>query len=179
MVDGDLLIGLREINDSGHSGVARLESDDDGVEVYLYVAEEMAEGAAETAGCRARRSPRPRRRRRGDRGSPGRLTPRQPRKLRPPMPRRPLMPRPRLRRCPSISEISPSVRTRSKSLLADPIIWTNQDGVPHTATAEQREIMQSGAISPGTSFSQIFETPGEFAYFCEFHPEHAGTIIVQ
>ena len=44
VVDGDLLIGLREVNGSGYSGIAKLETDDDGVEVYLYVARELSEG---------------------------------------------------------------------------------------------------------------------------------------
>jgi plastocyanin len=39
--------------------------------------------------------------------------------------------------------------------------------------------MQSGAISPGTSFSQTFDAAGEFPYFCEFHPNMQGSIVVQ
>ena len=58
------------------------------------------------------------------------------------------------------------------------VTWTNRDGVPHTATARERDVLQSGAIAPGTSFSQTFDQAGEFQYFCEFHPNMEGTIVV-
>jgi plastocyanin len=31
----------------------------------------------------------------------------------------------------------------------------------------------------GSSFSQVFSEAGEFGYFCEFHPNMTGTIVVQ
>jgi plastocyanin len=61
----------------------------------------------------------------------------------------------------------------------DTVTWTNQDEVPHTATGEDRNVLQSGTISPGASFSQSFPEAGEFGYFCEFHPNMSGTIVVQ
>ena len=61
----------------------------------------------------------------------------------------------------------------------DTVTWTNQDEVPHTATGEDRNVLQSGTISPGASFSQAFPEAGEFGYFCEFHPNMSGTIVVQ
>jgi plastocyanin len=52
--------------------------------------------------------------------------------------------------------------------------------VPHTATANDRDVLQSGVIAPdGGSFSQTFEAAGEFPYFCEFHPNMEGTIVVE
>jgi plastocyanin len=59
------------------------------------------------------------------------------------------------------------------------ITWTNDDTTPHTATAKDRAILQSGAIAPGTSFTQTFNTPGTYEYFCEFHPNMHGTIVVK
>ncbi len=47
VIDGDLVIGLRELNDSGHHGVAVLEDDDDGTDVTLYLAEEGTDAEAE------------------------------------------------------------------------------------------------------------------------------------
>ncbi len=61
----------------------------------------------------------------------------------------------------------------------DTVTWTNQDEVPHTATGQDRDVLQSGTISPGASFSQVFPEAGEFGYFCEFHPNMTGTIVVQ
>lgn len=62
--------------------------------------------------------------------------------------------------------------------VGDTVTWTNQDGVPHTATGEGGAF-QSGAIAPGDSFGHTFEEAGEFPYFCEFHPGMAGTVVVE
>jgi plastocyanin len=59
------------------------------------------------------------------------------------------------------------------------VTWTNSDTAPHTATAQDREVLQSGTLNPGVSYSQIFDQPGTFDYFCEFHANMKGTIIVQ
>jgi plastocyanin len=59
------------------------------------------------------------------------------------------------------------------------ITWSNNDNVPHTATALDRTVLQSGAIQPGTSFTQTFATAGSYDYFCEFHPNMKGTIVVK
>ena len=40
VIDGDLVIGLRELNGSGTHGVAVLEGDDDGTDVTVYLSEE-------------------------------------------------------------------------------------------------------------------------------------------
>ena len=59
------------------------------------------------------------------------------------------------------------------------VTWTNSDTAPHTATAQDREVLQLGTLNPGDSYSQIFDQPGTFDYFCEFHANMEGTIIVQ
>jgi plastocyanin len=59
------------------------------------------------------------------------------------------------------------------------VTWTNQDNSPHTATAVDRAALQSGLIAFGNSFTQTFDTPGTYDYFCEFHPNMKGTIVVK
>ncbi len=59
------------------------------------------------------------------------------------------------------------------------VTWTNGDAEPHTATARDREVPQSGALKQGESFTETFEQPGTFEYFCEFHPNMKGTLVVQ
>jgi plastocyanin len=59
------------------------------------------------------------------------------------------------------------------------VTWTNNDTVPHTATAKDRDALQSGTLEPGAQFSQTFTTPGTFEYFCEFHANMKGEVIVQ
>jgi plastocyanin len=63
--------------------------------------------------------------------------------------------------------------------MGDTVTWTNDDSVPHTATQKPSGSgFQSGTLSPGDSFSFAFEEAGEFDYFCEFHGNMAGKIIV-
>ncbi len=59
------------------------------------------------------------------------------------------------------------------------ITWTNNDSALHTATAMDREGLQSGTLNQGDSFTQVFDTAGTYEYFCEFHPNMSGTIIVE
>ena len=59
------------------------------------------------------------------------------------------------------------------------VTWTNSDTVPHTATAQDREALQSGTLNQGDTFSQTFDEAGSFDYFCEFHANMKGTIVVQ
>jgi len=59
------------------------------------------------------------------------------------------------------------------------VTWTNNDSTPHTATAQDRAVLQSGTLEQGASFSQTFTTAGTYEYFCEFHGNMKGTVIVE
>jgi plastocyanin len=59
------------------------------------------------------------------------------------------------------------------------ITWTNDDSTPHTATGNDRAVLQSGTIKPGETFTQTFDTAGSFDYFCEFHAGMKGKIVVE
>ncbi len=59
------------------------------------------------------------------------------------------------------------------------ITWTNQDSTKHTATAKDKAILQSGALDQGESFTQTFTMAGTYEYFCEFHANMKGTIVVK
>jgi plastocyanin len=166
VIDGDLVIGLRELNDSGHHGVAVLEDDDDGTDVTLYLAEEGTDAQAEQetatetapAATDAPATPAPAE-------TPADAT--------------------QGAEAPAAAEVPVDIRDFAYSpnpieiAAGDTVTWTNQDEVPHTATGEDRNVLQSGTISPGASFSQSFPEAGEFGYFCEFHPNMSGTIVVQ
>ena len=58
------------------------------------------------------------------------------------------------------------------------VTWTSDDGVPHTVTAREDDF-NSGVLMSGDSFSQAFETPGSFDYFCAIHPLMTGTVVVR
>ena len=148
--ENELIIGLGELNDSGHTGIAWLGAEGDQTRVAVHLVEPAATGA-----------PAPKRRRRPRRAR---------RTLAPTPPRNPL---------PSRSRILPSTRLRSTVPVGGSVTWTNQDTAPHTATGLDREALQSGAIASGESFTQAFDTAGTFEYFCEFHPNMKGSIVVE
>ena len=60
----------------------------------------------------------------------------------------------------------------------DTIIWKNLHSMPHTVTSTTG-IWNSGTISPGSSFTRTFNTPGTYRFSCLFHPSMQGTITVQ
>ena len=62
--------------------------------------------------------------------------------------------------------------------IGDIITWTNQDGAPHSATADNGEF-DSGALNNGESFTFIFNTTGTYTYHCSIHNGMTATIIVE
>jgi plastocyanin len=62
--------------------------------------------------------------------------------------------------------------------LGDTIAWTNDDVVPHTATARDRSF-DSGSVDVGSSWRWTAEKKGSFPYVCTFHPTMEGVITVK
>lgn len=59
----------------------------------------------------------------------------------------------------------------------DTIVWTNDDIVPHTATAKPG--FDSKGIEPGKSWRFVAGAAGTFAYSCTFHPTMKGEVVVR
>ena len=65
------------------------------------------------------------------------------------------------------------------------VVWKNPDTAAHTVTSGVLSdggpdgIFDSGLLVPDTNFSQVFDTPGEYPYFCIIHPWMVGMVIVQ
>jgi plastocyanin len=59
----------------------------------------------------------------------------------------------------------------------DSVVWTNDDGVEHTATGIRND-WETGSLARGTSNGITFPYPGEYAYYCRWHPGMRGTVIV-
>lgn len=139
--DGELYIGLEELNDSGYTGQAELVDNGDGtttVEVQLMMS---GEGDAAT---------------------------------------------------PAASGASDEVGTHEVVIanfayspaeltvkVGESVTFTNQDPTPHTATAKDRDVLQTGTLDQGESVTITFDKPGTYEYFCEFHPDMKGVIIVE
>jgi plastocyanin len=64
------------------------------------------------------------------------------------------------------------------SLSAGGIVsWTNDDSIQHTVTSDE-ELFDAGPISPGDTFENVFDSPGEFGYHCAIHPFMTGVVRV-
>jgi plastocyanin len=58
------------------------------------------------------------------------------------------------------------------------VIWTNNDTVTHTVTAN-KGAFNSGPLAPGSTFSFTFTKAGTYSYHCNIHPSMMATIVVQ
>jgi FtsP/CotA-like multicopper oxidase with cupredoxin domain len=62
------------------------------------------------------------------------------------------------------------------------VTWVNDDPYGHTVTSgagrQADKKFDSGDIGPGGQFSYTFQQPGTYAYFCAYHPEMNGTVVV-
>jgi len=58
------------------------------------------------------------------------------------------------------------------------VTWINHDDEPHTATATDKRF-NSKTLDTGDRFSQEFDAPGVYNYYCALHPKMTGKIIVK
>lgn len=71
----------------------------------------------------------------------------------------------------------------------DTVTWTQSGSNPHSVTADDgsfdsHENCPPACMGEGDTFSETFNTPGEFGYFCKIHGSEggqgmAGTVVVQ
>ena len=57
--------------------------------------------------------------------------------------------------------------------------WANNDLAPHTVTSQTGGEFDSGSIEADASWSHTFANEGTFPYYCTFHPNMKGRLIVQ
>ncbi|HEX7315062.1 MAG TPA: cupredoxin family copper-binding protein [Pyrinomonadaceae bacterium] len=60
----------------------------------------------------------------------------------------------------------------------DTVVWKNEDVVPHTAT-DRGKAFDSGNIEPGGSWSYVADRKGTFFYYCAYHPNTRGRLVVR
>jgi len=58
------------------------------------------------------------------------------------------------------------------------VTWSNDDGSAHTVTFKDGSI-GAKSLSPGQTFTRMFERPGTYEYFCSSHPYMTGSVVVQ
>jgi plastocyanin len=59
----------------------------------------------------------------------------------------------------------------------DTIEWINKDVVDHTAT-EKKSLLWNVSIAPGKRAKVVMKKVGTFDYFCRYHPNMTGRIVV-
>jgi plastocyanin len=68
------------------------------------------------------------------------------------------------------------------------ILWVNGDAISHTVTSnspqdgsgsDSGKLFDSTAILPGHSYSKAFDITGIYLYYCFYHPNMIGKVIVQ
>jgi len=146
VLDGELVIGLGELNDSGLSGVAILRIADDSTDVEFYLTQAAGDdgGAAGTPASSPAASPA---------ASGDDVT----------------------------VEIVDFAFGEGTLEVADgtTVRWVNNDSAPHTVTSlPGGDDFQSETLREGDEFTYTFTEAGSFEYFCEFHGNMAGTVIV-
>ena len=66
--------------------------------------------------------------------------------------------------------------------VGDTLAWTNDDLVPHTATATKGTTgkrFDSGSIDAKAGWRYVAKQKGSYAYVCSFHPTMKGTLVVR
>jgi plastocyanin len=59
------------------------------------------------------------------------------------------------------------------------VVFTNRDDLPHSVvSARSPPAFRSRTLDTDDSFTRIFDTPGEWRYFCGLHPHMQGVIVV-
>lgn len=153
VVDGLLLISMREQSDSGYYGIAALASNDaGGTDVSVYIAPEpgaapvatpvadaAAAGGAEAAAEETEVA------------------------------------------APQEAAVEIVDFTFTPQVLEIPVgttvTWTNNDTTQHTATSTAGA-WDSGILAQGDTFSFTFTEAGTFDYICSLHPNMTGQIVV-
>ena len=58
------------------------------------------------------------------------------------------------------------------------VTWTNNEGAPHTVTADDGSF-GSSRLGAGDTFSHTFNEPGRYTYYCQVHPMMRATVVVE
>lgn len=58
------------------------------------------------------------------------------------------------------------------------VTWTNYDSAPHTAT-DRDDAWDTGRLDKNESASVTFEEPGQYDYYCVYHPYMEAILTVR
>jgi plastocyanin len=66
--------------------------------------------------------------------------------------------------------------TEVNAKVGDTIVWNNKDILAHTATADNKD--WDVMIGSQQTASLVLKTAGSIDYFCKFHPNMKGRVVV-
>ena len=79
----------------------------------------------------------------------------------------------------AVSMVNMSFSPANLSITAGTTVtWTNNDAMTHTVTSDGG-IFDSGNITSGKTYSQVFTKAGSYPYHCTIHAGMTGTITVK
>jgi plastocyanin len=61
--------------------------------------------------------------------------------------------------------------------VGEPIAWTNEDGVPHTATIDDSDCGTEN-LARGATGALVFSEAGAYTYHCAIHSDMLGRITI-
>jgi plastocyanin len=73
----------------------------------------------------------------------------------------------------AISYSAPQVTVK----VGDTVEWINQDIVDHTVTEKAAKIWNA-SIAPAKSAKVVMKKAGTFSYYCRYHPNMVGRVVV-
>jgi plastocyanin len=59
------------------------------------------------------------------------------------------------------------------------ISWRNTGQQTHSVVSDEGTFAGSGPIAPGSSYEFTFQTVGDYAYHCRYHPDMKGLVVVR
>ncbi|MGH7655501.1 MAG: cupredoxin domain-containing protein, partial [Gemmatimonadaceae bacterium] len=59
------------------------------------------------------------------------------------------------------------------------VTWVNHDDVPHLIISTTGKFPNSKVLDTDQTHVAIFDTPGEYPYFCSIHPTMVGKVVVR
>jgi plastocyanin len=63
--------------------------------------------------------------------------------------------------------------------VGDTIVWKNEDLAPHTATSKGKNAFDSGNLDSGASWSYVVKKKGTYSYYCAYHLNMKGKLVVR
>jgi plastocyanin len=59
------------------------------------------------------------------------------------------------------------------------VVWTNADNTDHSVVSVGGQFENSEALGQSDVYAFVFTTPGTYRYFCGFHNNMTGTVVVE